>query len=163
MPVEVPIESRTELWSDLSIDWTSDVPIDWSNDVPIQWWIKLPIQVPSKMPSELPIELPNPGSNAGSGYELGRERMGKWVAAAGRKRSGMLSPEQRRNRREAASREPGWIRESVNRGRYFCQRTSALRGWCWAGFRPPRRIIARRAPLPGQDDLADGWPLNANR
>ncbi|MCX6844070.1 MAG: hypothetical protein NTX53_17545 [candidate division WOR-3 bacterium] len=78
----------------MSIEWTSDVPIEWSIDMPTEWWIELRIEVPS----EVPIELPSPESSAGSGCEWGRERVGKWMAAAGCNRGGPSGLRRFRNR-----------------------------------------------------------------
>lgn len=161
LPVEVPVESRTKLWSDLSIDWTSDMQVEWSIDMPTEWWVELWIEVPSKVPNELPVELPSPGLNAWSGCESGRERIGKWVTAAERNRGERWNLKLHHNRREAANRESGWTKGSVNRGRCFCQRTSAFRELHRAGFHPPRRAIARRAnrsPYEGSDHRGSASP-----
>jgi hypothetical protein len=96
--VEVPIESRTKVWIDLSIDWTIDVPIDWSIDMTAEWWIELWIEVPSKLPTEMPIDLPSPEYGAGSGSESWRERMGECGACARWKCCGLPGLKQRRNR-----------------------------------------------------------------
>jgi len=98
LPVEVLIESRTELWGDLSIDWTNEVPVEWPIEMPTEWWIELRIEVPGKVPTELPIELPSPESNVGLGCELWCELIGERGADTYLNGRGTLSPKQRRNR-----------------------------------------------------------------
>ena len=126
-PVEMPIESRTKVWSYLSIDLPRDVPVEWSNEMPTEWRVELWVEVPSKVTTELPSELPSPEWSAGLGSESRRERVGELMAAVGRSSGELPGLKQRRNRREAASGESKRIPESVNRGRYLSQPTGAHR------------------------------------
>jgi hypothetical protein len=121
LPVEVPVESRTKLRSDLSIDWTNDVPVEWSIDMPTEWWIELPIEMPGEVPTEMPSELPSPESNVGSGCESGRERVGKWTAAVGRNDGRLLGPGRRRERRGVTARDAGRVQRDDDRGGCFCR------------------------------------------
>ncbi len=136
LQVEVPIESRTEVWSELSIDLTRGMPVEWSIDMPTEWWIELWTEVPSKVTSELPSEVPIPKMSAGFGCESGRERVSKLPAAAGRERGGLLSLVQHRNEGKAAIRNAGYVQWAEGRGLCLCYRPSAGRDWRGASFRP---------------------------
>jgi len=155
LPVEVTIESRVKIWSDLSIDLPHDVPVEWSNEMPTEWWAELRIEVPSKVPSEMPVELPSPESNAWLSCESGPERTGECEADYRWNSCGQPSLQQLRNGIAVQSSDAGSEQMPVRRSVCCCERASVLLKRQGADLRPPRETVARRALLPGHYHLGD--------
>gem|GEM_PF-2771734 len=125
MPTEVPIESRDEVWSDLSIDSTDDVPVEWSNEMQDEWWgelqIELRVELPIGVPIDLPIGLPSAKFSSRLGCESWCERAGACGADACWKCCWLSGLKLRCKRIQVTSCESGRIRESADRCRCFCR------------------------------------------